>query len=73
MNILCGIILRRFFPIWFKEKKYIAPSSGTLNSPWNKFTLIQSSLFWNNLPREIKETRSTEEFKKRLKKHGRNM
>ena len=32
--------------------------------------LLRSSLLWNNLPREIKESLSTEEFKKRLKEHG---
>ena len=32
--------------------------------------LFRGSLLWNNLPREIKESLSTEEFKKRLKEHG---
>ena len=31
--------------------------------------LFRGSLLWNNLPREIKESLSTEEFKKRLKEH----
>ena len=31
--------------------------------------LFGGSLLWNNLPREIKESFSTEEFKKRLKEH----
>ena len=29
-----------FKTAWYKERKYIAPSSSTFNSPWNKFTLI---------------------------------
>ena len=32
--------------------------------------LSQGSLLWNNLSGEIKESLSTEEFKKRLKEHG---
>ena len=32
--------------------------------------LFRGSLLSNNLPREIKESLSTEEFKKRLKEHG---
>ena len=32
--------------------------------------LFRGSLLWNNLPREIKESPSTEEFRKRLKEHG---
>ena len=32
--------------------------------------LFQGSLLWNNLPRKIRESLSTEENKKRLKEHG---
>ena len=32
--------------------------------------LFRGSLLWNNLPRDIKESFSTEELNKRLKKHG---
>ena len=32
--------------------------------------LFRGSLLWNNLPREIKESLSTEEFKKRLMENG---
>ena len=58
-----------FMRNYFKGRKYIAPSSGTLNLPWNKFTLIRGSLLWNNIPREIEESLSTEELKKRLMEH----
>ena len=42
-------------------------SSGTLNLSCDEFTLTPSSLLWNNLPREINESLSSEEFIKRLK------
>ena len=32
--------------------------------------LFRGSLLWTNFPRKIKESLSTEEFKKRLKEHG---
>ena len=53
-----------FMRNYFKERKYIAPSSGTLNLPWNKFTLIRGSLLWNNIPREIEEVSPLKNLKK---------
>ena len=32
--------------------------------------LFRGSIYWNNLPREIKESLSIEEFHKRVKEHG---
>ena len=54
----------------FKERKYIKLSPSTLNLPGINSLLLQGSLLWNNLPREIKESLLTEEFLKRLKELG---
>ena len=53
------------FLIWLKERKYIAPSSGTLNLPWNKFTLIPRK---SSLEQPLRKASSM----KNLRKHWRN-
>ena len=56
------LIQNDFFPIGFKERKYIKLSPSTLNLPGINSLLLQGSLLWNNLLREIKESLLTEEF-----------
>ena len=59
-----------FFPYDLKKGNTLhLPVAHSICHGINSF-LFRGSLLWNNLPREIKESLSTEEFKKRLMEHG---
>ena len=63
-------ILGRYFPIWLKKENTLHIFSAHSSRHGINPLLFRGSLLWDSLPRETKESLSTEEFKKRLKEHG---
>ena len=59
-----------FFPYDLRKGNTMHLPSGHSTRHGINSLLFRRSLLWNNLPAEIKESLSTEEFKKRLKEHG---